>query len=320
MKAAGTVLIGFVCLNAVAAAAQPAATQPPSPSTEQVQQAPAQQSKDGSGAGKADANSASNPAAAPAAAAVAPSVKPKPSEQERKPNEEGQSSIYSWLASFLADVKVTDVVIAIFAGAQVWFARRQANIYQRQSVIMDQQRQIMDRQTDLSIATQRAFVAIKEMNGFISIDGNFGPLDGIVHIRLVNSGNTPAKRVAVWVNSACVEGDLPEDFDFPPPDNPRQESGQIAPGVSVNLGYLVFQLADIRKVIARTHSFFVWGRCEYSDAFANTERRFITWCIDVDVIRPAVFTAAIEKRHDPGFGEGGPVFGFRTYRRGNDAS
>jgi len=106
---------------------------------------------------------------------------------------------------------------------------------------------------------------------------------------LVNTGNTPARKVRILIKADILPNPIPEDFTFPLPDDPIQTAGStvgahqtlIMGGI---LGRFVpdAEVADIKEGIGKILC--VWGVVTYEDIFGGSHAtkfgQFLTWLPD----------------------------------------
>lgn len=94
-----------------------------------------------------------------------------------------------------------------------------------------------------------------------------------IQIEWVNGGATPAKTVIGCLRSKIVEGDLPDDFDFP---TGQLESGTMVLGPRAKFASHVprnLTFSEMQTAAAGGSRIFVWGWIEYSDIFSRKRHR-----------------------------------------------
>ena len=125
----------------------------------------------------------------------------------------------------------------------------------------------------VTIATQRAFVSIKEFQTFV-LANNL-----IIMPRWQNTGGTPTRKMTNHANWKYFPGAIPEDFDFKdlgsdgkPDDGKSNQPMFIAPKGDQFSETLRIPIEFVD--LARTHrgQILMWGWTEYDDVFLGTLR------------------------------------------------
>ena len=103
---------------------------------------------------------------------------------------------------------------------------------------------------------------------------------------LVNTGNTPARKVRVRIQADILPVPLPKDFEFPLPEEPTGSLGGTVGAHQTNIiGAAVKDLAPDAEVAAikegTEKALYVWGLITYEDMFgdAHTTKfgQWLTW-------------------------------------------
>jgi hypothetical protein len=106
---------------------------------------------------------------------------------------------------------------------------------------------------------------------------------------LVNTGNTPARKVRILIKADILPNPIPEDFTFPLPDDPMQTAGStVGAHQTLIMGGIVghfvpdAEVADIKEGIGKILC--VWGVVTYNDIFGGSHTtkfgQLLTWLPD----------------------------------------
>jgi hypothetical protein len=96
-----------------------------------------------------------------------------------------------------------------------------------------------------------------------------------------NGGRTPARRLFVACNCEVLEGDLPDDFNFPVTNT--QGPTILGPQLTMFGGGARISKADLDRVAVRHRRAFVWGWAEYSDMFNLSLRHRTEFCWELTI-------------------------------------
>ncbi|NOT28400.1 MAG: hypothetical protein HOP16_20155 [Acidobacteria bacterium] len=143
-----------------------------------------------------------------------------------------------------------------------------------------------------NVAAQRPFVYLaQQINGSKLIDK--GAVTGMrFHLRLENSGNTPATNV--WGRSTLqVRSErLTEGFDFPDGDTSSPSPTILGPrGYGEQM--LDVPLNDFFQVVQKKQFLYIWGWVMYSDTLASTPFHLTEFCFELTGVAPSIDTTSL---------------------------
>jgi hypothetical protein len=110
---------------------------------------------------------------------------------------------------------------------------------------------------------------------------------------LVNTGNTPARKVRIRSNAAVLPLPPPENFDYPLPAEPTETaSSSVGAHQTYILSCLVKDFVPDSEVAAIKEgagkSLYIWGLVTYEDIFGETHKtkfgQWLTWLPDGKVL------------------------------------
>ncbi|OWW19176.1 hypothetical protein [Noviherbaspirillum denitrificans] len=236
-----------------------------------VQQAPAVQEQAATGEKPvAKAEAAPVQATAPAKAEATPVTAPSP------------------VPSFIHDIKLTDVLLAIFAGMLVLLGRDLARRTRDAATVARDSAAVAEKSArvaeDALIAGQRAFMFIREIKTYLHQDPDTGGFHWTIHPIWANSGNTPTRGLAINTTYRLLDAPLPKDFEFPASQDapvptiagPRSMVEAVSGSISAD---------DLAAVKEGRKFFYIWGWAEYHDIFEGTKKRVTRFCnqlIEID--------------------------------------
>lgn len=205
------------------------------------------------------------------------------------------------------------IVLAI-ATSLLWFTtRHSANAAMRAAISAEDAVSIAKEEM---VIGKRPYIGIDQVNSCLSLDDVDRTVNAVIYTHIKNSGATPAVNVSIWLHAQCFAGDIPADFDFPQMDDTK-EQGQILPGTET-LSVLGLRRADIEKMLAGTHRYYVWGGCDYNNFLIKDRRHQLRFCYVVNVLNPVLLALRYEDFADhERVRREGPAFAFVPYSRGN---
>lgn len=266
------------------------AEEPKKPEAQQeMQQAPVVQEQAATAAPAEEKPAASTEApvaaATPAPAPRAEVVNP-PSEVSASPD---------WIHSFFYDVKVTDVLLAVFAGLLVLLgrdlarrmrdaasaAKDSATVAEKSAAVAEKSARVAE---DALISGQRAFMFIREIKTYLHQDPATGKFHWTIHPIWANSGNTPTRGLSINTTYRLLDEPLPNGYDFP------EAQEDLIPTIAgprsmVEAVSGTLSSEDLAAVKEGKKFFYIWGWAEYHDIFEGTKKRVTRFCnqlIEVD--------------------------------------
>jgi hypothetical protein len=107
-------------------------------------------------------------------------------------------------------------------------------------------------------------------------------IDGSVFWRIrplwINAGNTPARKMRVYVHYELLDHVLPPDYPFRPDEVPIHEGMIAAKGLIESSPRDIFG-HELRDVIDGKKFLYIWGVIRYSDVFPGTPERITKFCV-----------------------------------------
>ncbi|WP_420475456.1 hypothetical protein [Noviherbaspirillum sp. ST9] len=267
---------------------QALAEEPKKPDVQQeMQQAPVAQEQ------AATSTPAEEKPAAAAEAPVAPATPVVRAEVANPPSEASASP--DWIHSFFYDVKVTDVLLAVFAGLLVLLgrdlarrmrdavsaAKDSAAVAEKSATVAEKSARVAE---DALISGQRAFMFIREIKTYLHQDPATGQFHWTIHPIWANSGNTPTRGLSINTSYRLLDAPLPAGYDFP--ESQEDLIPTIAgPRSMVEAVSGTLSSEDLAAVKEGRKFFYIWGWAEYHDIFEGTKKRVTRFCnqlIEVD--------------------------------------
>lgn len=255
------------------------AEEPKQPESQQeMQQAPVmQKTAEESGAGHEK-----YAAPADATAGVAPSsAQPAAAESPAKVESAESAQADSWVQSFLYEVKITDVLIALFAGLLVLLALVQSRRMRDAVRVAAESADVAGKSARVAeealVSGQRAFMFIREIKTFLHQDADTGRFHWTIHPIWANSGNTPTRALSINTSYRLMDAPLSKDFDFPP-GGEVVTSAIAGPRSMVEATPGTLSNEDLQAVKDGRKFFYIWGWAEYHDIFEGTRKRVTKFC------------------------------------------
>jgi hypothetical protein len=259
-----------------------------------AQQAPAMQKG-------ADETAAKEPVAsqeqAVASAAAAPSAEPAMRTEPPAAIAQAASTVpeAERTSSFLHEVKITDVIIAVFAGLLVllgWIqSRRMREAVRAATESATVAGKSARTAEEAMISGQRAFMFIREIQTILHQDAQSGKYHWTIHPIWANSGNTPTRGLTINTTYRLLDEPLPQGFEFP--QSGEEQTASIAgPRSMVEATPGTISSEDLKAVQEGKKFFYIWGWAEYHDIFEGTGKRITRFCnqliqVDGDTAAPA---------------------------------
>ncbi|WP_136419721.1 hypothetical protein [Herbaspirillum sp. ST 5-3] len=186
-----------------------------------------------------------------------------------------------WLDSFLFEVKITDVLIAVFAGLLVLLGWEQARRMRDAVRVASDSASVAEKSArvaeDALISGQRAFMFIREIKTYLHHDPQTNHYQWTIHPVWANSGNTPTKGLSINTTYRLLDEPLPKDFDFP---HAREDLIPTIAGPKSMVEAVPGTLSkeDLEAVQKGTKFFYIWGWAEYHDIFEGTKKHITRFC------------------------------------------
>ena len=200
-----------------------------------------------------------------------------------------------WIHAFFYEVKITDVLLALFAGLLVLLgrdlarrmrdtasaARDSAAVAEKSATVAEKSARVAE---DALISGQRAFMFIREIKTYLHQDPDTGQFHWTIHPIWANSGNTPTRGLSINTTYRLLDEPLPRDYDFP--ESREDLIPTIAgPRSMVEAVSGTLSSEDLAAVKEGKKFFYIWGWAEYHDIFEGTKKRVTRFCnqlIEVD--------------------------------------
>ncbi len=181
------------------------------------------------------------------------------------------------LVDFNSELAFYTKILAGFAGLQFIALLVQAYWLARTVKVSETAARAARQSADAVVAQLRAYVGINSGSVTPATVNNAPGLR--VHVELKNSGITPAFDFTTWIKILVADKDAPPPFTEPIPVVERGAKSIVTGGASVHINWSgVWAAGDLEKVRAGIGAIFVWGGCDYRDAFQNP-RSFIFRCM-----------------------------------------
>lgn len=200
-----------------------------------------------------------------------------------------------WIDSFLYEVRITDALVALFAGLLVllgWIQARRMHEAVRaakESVgVAEKSARVAE---DALISGQRAFMFIREIQTVLHHDAATGKYHWTVHPIWANSGNTPTRGLSINTTYRLMDEPIPKDYDFPHAGE-EVTSSIAGPRSMVEATPGTLSSEDLQAIKEGKKYFYIWGWAEYHDIFEGTRKRVTKFCnqliqVDGDTGAPA---------------------------------
>lgn len=119
----------------------------------------------------------------------------------------------------------------------------------------------------------RAYVSLLGFKMLLHRDANENIVEGEIVAHWRNAGQTPAFKVDNMVNWGSFEGEIPDDFGFPPFDD-RDVFGTptLGPDIRLGSGSPPVSPSEMTAVSGKAKRLYVWATADYVDAFGAGRR------------------------------------------------
>jgi len=221
----------------------------------------------------------------PAAAADAPAAAATPA---AVPATADSAEPVDWIHSFFYEVKITDVLLAVFAGLLVLLGRDLARRMRDAAAAAKDSATVAEKSAraaeEALIAAQRAFMFIREIKTYLHQDPQTGRFHWTIHPIWANSGNTPTRGLSINTSYRLLDAPLAKGYDFPASQE-AAVSTIAGPRSMVEAAPGTLSAEDLAAVKEGKKFFYIWGWAEYHDIFEGTKKRVTRFCnqlIEVD--------------------------------------
>lgn len=187
----------------------------------------------------------------------------------------------NWAESFLLEVKVTDALLALFAGLLVLLSWVQARRMRETARAATDSAAVAQKSArvaeEVLISGQRAFMFIREIKTILHQDPESGKLQWTIHPIWANSGNTPTRGLSINTTYRLLDEPLPPNYDFP---ESREDLIPAIAGPRSMVEALPGTLSneDLQAIQSGKKFFYIWGWAEYHDIFEGTKKRVTRFC------------------------------------------
>lgn len=196
--------------------------------------------------------------------------------------------------SFFQEVKVTDALLALFAGLLVLLGWVQARRMREAVAVATDSASIAQKSArvaeDALIAGQRAFMFIREIKTIVHQDPETGKFQWTIHPIWANSGNTPTRGLSINTTYRLLDEPLPKNYDFP------ESREDLIPAIAGPRSMVeavpgTLSSEDLQAIQSGKKFFYIWGWAEYHDIFEGTPKRVTRFCnqliqVDGDPMAP----------------------------------
>jgi hypothetical protein len=233
-----------------------------------------------------------------------------------------------WPAEWLEDVKLTDLLIALFAAVVALFAarfgsvtsalraasRRQAEETHRLTAASEKAAESARRSAD---AAEKMIAAVHETAGrqlraYVTVrqfvqtpvkDERQANQGWLFQVAWQNSGATPTKGFRYWAMLREFERSIPEDFPFTPAGLKDFAGGDLGSGSSVNTPPLFVSPQLIARIQDGSRKVLLLGQADYSDVVAGDTKRETRFCVEAVLVGDPAgpnppFTFAYHPKHN----------------------
>lgn len=199
-----------------------------------------------------------------------------------------QTAEPSYANSLLHEVKITDILLALFTGLLVMLGWIQARRMSETVAAAKESAAVAEKSArtaeEALIAGQRAFMFIREIKTFLHQDPETGKFHWTIHPVWANSGNTPTRGLSINTSYRLLDQPLPANYEFP--ESKENLIPTIAgPRSMVEALPGTLSSEDLEAVQQGKKFFYIWGWAEYHDIFEGTKKRVTRFCnqlVEVD--------------------------------------
>ena len=199
-----------------------------------------------------------------------------------------QTADANYTDSLLHDVKITDLLLALFTGVLVVLGWIQARRMRETVAAAKESAAVAEKSArtaeEALVAGQRAFMFIREIKTFLHQDPETGKFHWTIHPVWANSGNTPTRGLSINTSYRLLDKPLPVNYEFP--ESKENLIPTIAgPRSMVEASPGTLSSEDLEAVQQGKKFFYIWGWAEYHDIFEGTKKRVTRFCnqlVEVD--------------------------------------
>lgn len=207
---------------------------------------------------------------------------------EKAPVVTTQTAEPSFADSLVHEVKITDILLALFTGVLVVLGWIQARRMRETVAAAKESAAVAEKSArtaeEALVAGQRAFMFIREIKTFLHQDPETGKFHWTIHPVWANSGNTPTRGLSINTTYRLLDKPLPANYEFP--ESKENLIPTIAgPRSMVEASPGTLSSEDLEAVQQGKKFFYIWGWAEYHDMFEGTKKRVTRFCnqlIEID--------------------------------------
>jgi hypothetical protein len=211
-----------------------------------------------------------------------------PTAPEKAPVVTTQTAEPSFADSLVHEVKITDILLALFTGVLVVLGWIQARRMRETVAAAKESAAVAEKSArtaeEALVAGQRAFMFIREIKTFLHQDPETGKFHWTIHPVWANSGNTPTRGLSINTTYRLLDKPLPANYEFP--ESKENLIPTIAgPRSMVEASPGTLSGEDLEAVQQGKKFFYIWGWAEYHDMFEGTKKRVTRFCnqlIEID--------------------------------------
>jgi hypothetical protein len=211
-----------------------------------------------------------------------------PTAPEKAPVVTTQTAEPSFADSLVHEVKITDILLALFTGVLVVLGWIQARRMRETVAAAKESAAVAEKSArtaeEALVAGQRAFMFIREIKTFLHQDPETGKFHWTIHPVWANSGNTPTRGLSINTTYRLLDKPLPANYEFP--ESKENLIPTIAgPRSMVEASPGTLSSEDLEAVQQGKKFFYIWGWAEYHDMFEGTKKRVTRFCnqlIEID--------------------------------------
>jgi hypothetical protein len=232
------------------------------------------------------------------------------------------------LDTALEDVRITDLMIALFALVVAIFAFRTSSSTARMRALAQRQAEDNRRAVEASEkaadsaersahAAEQALASVRDtaerqLRPYVTVrqflqapvkDDRQNVHGWLLQVAWQNTGATPTKGFRYWAMLREFDGAIPDDFEFTPAGLKDFAGGELGSNGTVNSPPLFISLQQIARIQDGSRKALLLGQADYSD-MAGTAKRETKFCVELVLV------------NDPGGANGSP-FSFSYYPKHN---
>jgi hypothetical protein len=231
-------------------------------------------------------------------------------------------------AAWLRDVRLTDLLIALFAAVVALFAARFGSVTSALRAASRRQAEETHRLTGASEkaaesarrsaeAAERTIAAMREtaerqLRAYVTVrqfmqtplkDERQGNQGWLIQVAWQNTGATPTKGFRYWAMLREFERAIPDDFPFKPAGLKDFAGGELGSSSSVNTPPLFVSPQLIARIQDGSRKVLLLGQADYGDVIAADAKRETRFCVEVVLVGDPAganppFTFAYHPRHN----------------------